>query len=58
MVYFAVDEAGVGDLGATGSNARLYRLRIGPMTDMESAEKLCSNLTKFQGTSCNIVRLQ
>ena len=58
MVYFAVDEAGVGDLGATGANARLYRLRVGPITDMETAEKLCSSLTKFQGTSCNVVRLQ
>lgn len=58
MVYFAVDEAGVGDLGASGANARLYRLRIGPITDMETAEKLCSKLTKFQGTSCNVVRVQ
>lgn len=58
MVYFAVDEAGVGDLGATGANARLYRLRVGPITDMETAEKLCNSLTKFQGTSCNVVRLQ
>jgi type IV secretory pathway VirB9-like protein len=58
MVYFAVDEAGVGDLGASGANARLYRLRIGPVADMETAEKLCSKLTKFQGTSCNVVRLQ
>lgn len=58
MVYFAVDETGVSDLGATGANARLYRLRIGPMADLETAQKLCSDLTKFQGTSCNIVRMQ
>ena len=58
MVFFAVDEAGVGELGSTSASARLYRLRIGPMTDIETAQKLCDKMTKFQGTSCNVVRVQ
>lgn len=58
MVYFAVDEAGVGDLGTGAATARLYRLRIGPMSDIESAQKLCDKMTKFQGTACNVVRVQ
>jgi hypothetical protein len=58
MVFFAVDESGVGDLGALGSSARLYRLRIGPMADIDTAQSLCDKLTKFQGTSCHVVRVQ
>ncbi|MCL2749113.1 MAG: TrbG/VirB9 family P-type conjugative transfer protein [Alphaproteobacteria bacterium] len=58
MVFFAVDERGVGDLGQNASSARLYRLRIGPMQDIDSAQKLCDQLTKFQGTSCHVVRVQ
>ncbi len=59
MVFFAVDEQGVGDLGASSSAAgRLYRLRIGPMSDIEAAQKLCDQLLKFSGASCNVVRMQ
>ena len=57
-VFFAVDEQGVGDLGAGASTARLYRLRIGPMSDIETAQKLCDQLLKFSGASCNVVRIQ
>ena len=58
MVFFAVDEQGVGDLGAGASSARLYRLRIGPMSDIETAQKLCDQLLKFSGASCSVVRIQ
>ncbi len=58
MVFFAVDEQGVGDLGAGSSTARLYRLRIGPMSDIETAQKLCDQLLKFSGASCSVVRIQ
>ncbi len=58
MVFFAVDEQGVGDLGADSSTARLYRLRIGPMLDIDTAQKLCDQLLKFSGASCSVVRIQ
>lgn len=58
MVFFAVDEQGVGDLGSNSSTARLYRLRIGPMSDIDSAQKLCDQMLKFSGTSCHVVRIQ
>lgn len=58
MVFFAVDEQGVGDLGAESSTARLYRLRIGPMTDIDTAQQLCDQLLKFSGASCHVVRIQ
>ncbi len=58
MVFFAVDEQGVGDLGAGASTARLYRLRIGPMTDIDTAQTLCDQLLKFSGASCHVVRIQ
>ncbi|GEM_PF-500434 len=58
MVFFAVDEQGVGDLGAASSTARLYRLRIGPMSDIDTAQKLCDQLLKFSGASCSVVRIQ
>lgn len=57
-VFFAVDEQGVGDLGSGATTARLYRLRIGPMADIESAQKLCDQLLKFSGATCNVVRIQ
>ncbi len=57
-VFFAVDEQGVGDLGATSSTARLYRLRIGPLSDIDTAQTLCDKLLKFSGTSCSVVRIQ
>lgn len=57
-VFFAVDEQGVGDLGAGSTTARLYRLRIGPMSDIDAAQKLCDQLLKFSGTACSVVRLQ
>lgn len=57
-VFFAVDEQGVGDLGSGASTARLYRLRIGPMADIETAQKLCDQLLKFSGASCSVVRIQ
>ncbi len=57
-VFYAVDEQGVGDLGATSKAARLYRLRIGPMPDIDTAQKLCDQLLKFSGASCQVVRIQ
>lgn len=57
-VFFAVDEQGVGDLGADSSTARLYRLRIGPMSDIDTAQRLCDQMLKFSGTSCHVVRIQ
>lgn len=57
-VFFAVDEQGVGELGAESTSARLYRLRIGPLDNIETAQKLCDQLLKFSGTSCNVVRIQ
>lgn len=58
MVFFAVDEQGVGDLGADSSAARLYRLRIGPLNDINTAQELCNKLLEFSGTSCSVVRIQ
>ncbi len=58
MVFYAVDEQGVGDLGADSSAARLYRLRIGPLSDVATAQELCNKLLQFSGTSCSVVRVQ
>ncbi|MBN1324900.1 MAG: TrbG/VirB9 family P-type conjugative transfer protein [Alphaproteobacteria bacterium] len=58
MVFFAVDEQGVGELGSDSATARLYRLRIGPMSDIDNAQKLCDQMLKFSGTSCHVVRIQ
>ena len=57
-VFFAVDEQGVGDLGANSATARLYRLRIGPLADIDTAQQLCDQLLKFSGASCHVVRIQ
>ena len=57
-VFFAVDEQGVGDLGANSATARLYRLRIGPLPDIDTAQQLCDQLLKFSGASCHVVRIQ
>ena len=57
-VFFAVDEQGVGDLGTGSATARLYRLRIGPLSDIDTAQKLCDQLLKFSGSSCHVVRIQ
>ncbi len=57
-VFFAVDEQGVGDLGSDSATARLYRLRIGPLTDIDTAQRLCDQLLKFSGASCHVVRIQ
>jgi len=57
-VFFAVDEQGVGDLGSDSTSARLYRLRIGPLSDIDTAQKLCDQLLKFSGSSCHVVRIQ
>ena len=57
-VFFAVDEQGVGELGSGATTARLYRLRIGPMADIDTAQKLCDQLLKFSGASCSVVRIQ
>jgi len=57
-VFFAVDEQGVGELGADSATARLYRLRIGPLADIDVAQKLCDQLLKFSGASCHVVRIQ
>ena len=57
-VFYAVDEQGVGELGSSSSAARLYRLRIGPMPDIDTAQQLCDQLLKFSGASCQVVRVQ
>ncbi len=57
-VFYAVDEQGVGELGSGTSAARLYRLRIGPMPDIDTAQQLCDQLLKFSGASCQVVRIQ
>ncbi|MDR0319612.1 MAG: TrbG/VirB9 family P-type conjugative transfer protein [Rickettsiales bacterium] len=57
-VFFAVDEQGVGSLGTGTATGRLYRLRIGPMSGIDEAQTLCNQLAKFQGTACNVVRIQ
>ena len=57
-VFFAVDEHGVGELGTDSATARLYRLRIGPLADIDTAQKLCDSLLKFSGASCHVVRIQ
>ena len=58
MVFFAIDEQGVGELGAESSSARQYRLRIGPLADIATAQELCDKLLRFSGTSCSVVRMQ
>ena len=57
-VFYAVDDQGVGELGASSSSGRLYRLRIGPMPDIDTAQQLCDQLLKFSGASCQVVRIQ
>ena len=57
-VFFAVDEQGVGELGSESTTARLYRLRIGPLVDIDTAQKLCDQLLKFSEASCHVVRIQ
>ncbi len=58
MVFFAVDAQGVGELGSESTAAKLYRLRIGPLSDIDSAQKICDQLLKFSGASCHVVRVQ
>ncbi|MBP3397428.1 MAG: TrbG/VirB9 family P-type conjugative transfer protein [Alphaproteobacteria bacterium] len=60
MVFFAIDEQGVGDLGSDTKAARLFRLRVGPFSDIEVAQKLCNDLIKQTGgqTSCKVIRMQ
>lgn len=58
MVFYAIDEQGVGDLGAEASSARLFRLRIGPLADIDTAQTLCDKLLRFSETSCSVVRMQ
>ena len=57
-VFYAVDEHGVGELGSDSATARLYRLRIGPLPDIDTAQKLCDQLLKFSGSSCHVIRIQ
>ena len=59
-VFFAVDEQGIGDLGAGASTARLYRLRIGPIATIDEAQTLCNKLIKQTGgkSPCHVVRMQ
>lgn len=57
-VFFAVDSQGVGDLGATSTTSKLYRLRIGPIADVDTAQTLCDKLMKFQVSGCRVVRIQ
>lgn len=60
MVFFAVDAQGVGELGANSATARQYRLRIGPLADIDAAQTLCNKLIKQTGgqETCSVVRMQ
>lgn len=60
MVFFAVDAEGVGDLGTGSSAAKVYRLRIGPISDISTAQTLCDKLIKYTGgqETCSVVRMQ
>ena len=60
MVFFAVDAEGVGDLGTPSSAAKMYRLRIGPIADIGTAQTLCDKLIKYTGgqETCSVVRMQ
>lgn len=58
MVFYTVDAQGVGELGATSSAARQYRLRLGPLADIDTAQSLCDKILKFSGTSCSVIRMQ
>lgn len=60
MAFFAVDAEGVGDLGAGSSAAKVYRLRIGPISDIGTAQTLCDKLIKYTGgqETCSVVRMQ
>ncbi|MCQ2580744.1 MAG: TrbG/VirB9 family P-type conjugative transfer protein [Alphaproteobacteria bacterium] len=57
-VFFAIDTEGVGDLGSGVSSATMYRLRIGPLEDIDTAQTLCDKLMKFQVSGCRVVRIQ
>ena len=57
-VFFAVDAQGVGELGSESTSARMYRLRIGPLADIDTAQTLCDKLLRFSGNSCTVVRMQ
>ena len=57
-VFFAVDAQGVGDLGSASLAKKLYRLRIGPIDDVDTAQTLCDKLMKFQVSGCRVVRIQ
>lgn len=57
-VFFAIDEQGVGELGSRSSTAKLFRLRIGPIADIDTAQTLCDKLIKFQVSGCRVVRIQ
>lgn len=57
-VFFAIDTQGVGDLGSRASTATMYRLRIGPLDDIDTAQTLCDKLMKFQVQGCRVVRIQ
>lgn len=57
-VFYAVDEQGVGELGSGASAARLYRLRIGPISDIDTAQTLCDKLMQFKVSGCRVIRIQ
>ena len=57
-VFFAIDSQGVGDLGTGAASGTLYRLRIGPIEDIDTAQTLCDKLMKFQVSGCRVVRIQ
>ena len=57
-VFFAIDTQGVGDIGEGVSTATMYRLRLGPIDDIDTAQTLCDKLMKFQVSGCRVVRIQ
>ncbi len=49
--YYSVDTT------ADGGVRELFRLRVGPIKDVKSADKLCKKLSR-RGFSCSVVRVQ
>lgn len=49
--YYSIDATADGDV------RELFRLRVGPMTDVKSADAVCQRLGR-RGYSCSVIRVQ
>ncbi|MGN1091716.1 MAG: SPOR domain-containing protein, partial [Alphaproteobacteria bacterium] len=49
--YFSIDTV------AEGGMPDLFRLRVGPMDDLQKADDLCAKLSK-KGVSCSVIKTQ